>query len=284
MVYYYAYSGHKVGLERVKRATAILKRLQSEGVEVCLLVNDFRAGLAAREFGINAYITIETILDIDAVAEADDTIIIDSSEAYQGKIAYYCTHFKQVFRMPESSTDRAYDKEGMIDIFSAEEVSLALVIDHTYFEATPKQERTLFFLDDMDHDKCILSQKEFFNSVEMELLLGHYFFVKYETALSKLFTHLHEPEEYTTTIKESMRVVTSSTQTALEACASGARVVYLDLKRETLYPLSLLEAYGIIIVEGFDLKGLRDALSMEQSLPAKPLKSIDNALLTSLLA
>ena len=64
------------------------------------------------------------------------------------------------------------------------------------FEETEKKERTLFFLSDADYDKTILSNEDFFKSLNMELLLGNYFFVKYEDDLAKLFSTLHEPEEY----------------------------------------------------------------------------------------
>ena len=57
MVFYYAHTGHKVGLERLRRGAALLKKLEAEGVEARLLVNDFRAGLAARELGVREYVT-----------------------------------------------------------------------------------------------------------------------------------------------------------------------------------------------------------------------------------
>ncbi|UFH59487.1 hypothetical protein [Sulfurovum mangrovi] len=38
MLYYYANSGHKIGLDRVKRAVALLKALNEKGVETRLLL------------------------------------------------------------------------------------------------------------------------------------------------------------------------------------------------------------------------------------------------------
>ena len=55
----------------------------------------------------------------------------------------------------------------------------------------------------------------------MELLLGHYFYVKYENDLEKLFKTLHESEEYTELLCSSKRVITASFQAALEAKNSG---------------------------------------------------------------
>jgi len=97
----------------------------------------------------------------------------------------------------------------------------------------------------------------------MELLLGHYFFVKYEEALAKLFTTLHEPEEYITLIGQSSTVVTASSQTALEAKVAGAKVIYIDLEKEALYSSELLSTYGIDTIQGLDAKALQKALSQE---------------------
>ena len=59
MLFYYAYSGHKNGLERVRRGAALMNALRAKGTEATLLVNDFRAGLAAKELGVKDYVTVE---------------------------------------------------------------------------------------------------------------------------------------------------------------------------------------------------------------------------------
>jgi predicted glycosyltransferase len=148
-------------------------------------------------------------------------------------------------------------------------------VDEVYFEASDKEERVLFFLGDSDHDKRVLDNADFFRHFKMELLLGHYFFVKYEDDLAKLFNILHEPEEYVELIKSSSTVVTASAQTAVEARVTGAKVIYLDLGRETLYPLELLEKYGITIVKGFDTEGFDAALHSEIPAEKKKIEKID---------
>jgi predicted glycosyltransferase len=152
-----------------------------------------------------------------------------------------------------------------------------------YFENVDKQERVLFFLGDHDHHKTILSQPEFFKSFEMELLLGHYFFVKYEDDLAKLFERLHEPEEYTELITQSTTVVTAAAQTALEAKAGGAKVIYITTDAAPLYPVELLGEYGIHVVEGFDAAALREALTQESPEPQKRLKPYQYGKITELL-
>ena len=273
MLFYYANSGHKIGLERVRRGAALLKRLTSHGVETQLLLNDFRAGLVAKDLGVKEYVTIETIQDIDAIAEAGNSIIIDSSEDDHGRLVKYCADFKNVWRFEHDANDTSVHGETLFRSGCKDETCIeAVIVDDTYFEEKVKEERTLFFLSDADYDKTILSNEAFFKELDMELLLGNYFFVKYEDDLAKLFSTLHEPEEYKDLVKSSSRVVTASAQTALEAKASAAKVIYLKLSNNDLYPVELLKTYGIEIVNGFDAKEVAKYLENEIKTPSTTVK------------
>ena len=252
-LYYYAHSGHKNGLDRVKKATALLKHLNGAGLDTMLLVNDFRAGLVAREFGITESVSIETIQDIDAIAQHGDVIIIDSPENDRGRLEKYCTEFKQVFRLAQSCDDVSRYGEVMLHIDCKDEECISsLIIDDIYFEEYEKVDRTLFFLSDSDTDKTILSNGDFFEGEEMELLLGHYFYIKYEEDLAKVFKKLHEPEEYIELISNSKRVVTASLQCALEAGVSGAEVVYILTEPLELCIEEKLRNMKVRTIEGFD--------------------------------
>lgn len=253
MLYYYANSGHKIGLDRVKRAVALLKALDQKGVESSLLVNDFRAGLAARELGLHDYVTIEGVMDIDAIAETGDSIIMDTPEDDRGRIEKYCSDFSHVFRFANSEEDEVRVSEVLFrPECDSDECIEALWFDSTYRPAGPKEERVLFFLSDADYGKEILNHAAFFRDTGMELLLGNYFFVKYEDELSKLFDTLHEAEEYEDLLKSSSHVVTASGQTALEAHACGAKVVYINTDREDIIPLSVIKKMDIPVIEGFE--------------------------------
>ncbi len=284
MLFYYANSGHKIGLERVRRGAALLKRLEANGVETQLLVNDFRAGLVAKELGVKEYVTVETVQDIDAIAQFGDSIIIDSPEDDHGRLVKYCEDFKNVWRFEVGNDDVSVHGETLFKVECKDEGCVdAVIIDDTYFEETAKEERTLFFLSDADYDKIILSNEAFFNELDMELLLGNYFFVKYEDDLAKLFSTLHEPEEYEDLIKSSSRIVTASAQTALEAKVSGAKVIYLSISNNDLYPVELLKIYGIDVVNGFDAEDVAKYLKEEQQASPKILKYLDHKKITSTL-
>jgi len=276
VLYYYAYTGHKIGLDRAKRGSAVIKALAEAGVDVELLVNDFRAGVAMKEHGIDRYVTIETVQDIDAVASIGDVVIIDSPEDHKGRLEKYCSEYKEVFRFAEHEQDRVCYDEIIIKAFCEEKSCInAAIVDNIYFEMVEKEERILFFFGDADYDKTVLQHKEFFKDIEMEMLLGHYFFVKYEDELAECSKILHEPETYMDLIRSSSIVVTASGQTAIEAKVSGARVVYLDIEKEPLYPVKLLQSYGIGVVKGFNAAGVKETLASDEPAASKRIEKFD---------
>ena len=269
MLYYYANTGHKIGLERLRRGVALLNSLSAKGVETQFLVNDFRAGLVAKDLGVRDYVTVEGVQDIDAIAEVGNSIIIDSVEDDHGRLVKYCADFKDVWRFAHDANDSSVHGETILGLDT-------VLVDDTYFEVHDKEERILFFLSDADYDKTILGNEDFFKAFDMELLLGNYFFVKYEDDLAKLFSTLHEPEEYENLIKSSSTVVTASGQTALEAKVSGAKVIYLALPQRELYEKDLLESYGITVIDGFDIENLIESLQNNLSKAGKNIEKIDD--------
>lgn len=285
MLYYYANSGHKMGLERVRRGAALLKRLESDGVETQLLVNDFRAGLLAKDLGVKEYVTIESVQDIDAIAGAgNNSIIIDSNEDDHGRLVKYCSDFKNVWRFAHDPSDVSVHGETLFRAGCKDEDCVdAVIVDDEYFEITEKEERLLFFLSDADYDKIILSNESFFKAFDMELLLGNYFFVKYEDELAKIFAIRHEPEEYENLVKSSSHIVTASAQMALEVKAGGAKVIYLQLSNNGLYPVELLKAYGIDVVEGFDVELVAKYLKKESSAAQNRIERFDDDKIISIL-
>ncbi len=264
MLYYYAFTGHKQGLDRVKKASVILNKLRAKGINTMLLVNDFRAGLVAREFGVPESVTIETIQDIDAIAVTGDCVIIDSPEDDHGRLVKYCSDFKKVFRFAQSNEDKSIHGETMLHLNAEDEQDISsIIVDDVYFEAKEKEQRTLFFLGDSDAEKTILSHADFFKENPMELLLGHYFYVKYEDDLAKIFETLHEAEEYIDLICTSSKIVTASFQTALEARVAGAEVVFIDLEQCSTEEKELLNAINVSTISSFDTKAYQQSTSKE---------------------
>jgi len=252
-LYYYVYTGHKIGLDRLRRAVVILKKLEEEGIDTVLLVSDFRAGLVARDYGVHGAVNIEGIQDIDAIAQMGDSIIIDSPEDDHGRMVKYMSDFKKVFRFANSDEDKSLYGEVIFSLDCLDEDCLtSIIVDDIYFKEHKKEERTLFFLGDFDTDKTILSNIDFFEAFDMELLLGNYFYVKYENDLAKIFKRLYEPEEYVDLICSSSRVVTASFQTALEASVTGAEVIFVEVRKLTAKEKEILSSNFIIIISNLN--------------------------------
>ena len=275
-LYYYTFTGHKVGLDRVKKAVVILKKLEEQGIETVLLVNDFRAGLVAREYGVHGAVSIEGIQDIDAIAQMGDSIIIDSPEDDHGRLVKYVSDFKRVFRFAEGDDDKSIYGEVLLTLDCEDENCLSsTIVSDIYFEEHKKDERTLFFLGDSDTNKTILSNADFFEELDMELLLGNYFYVKYEDDLAKIFKTLHEPEEYVDLVCSSSRVVTASLQTALEAKVTGAEVLYMELDKLSEKEKKLLSSNMINIINNFDVNIYKQNVILSVSTPCNNIEKTD---------
>ena len=266
--YYYAFSGHKYGLDRVKRGVALIKAMKKEGIEIDLLVNDFRAGLAAQDMGVTGAVTIENIMDVDVIAEKGDTVFIDTPEDIDKRLEQYTERFDSVICVTD---DCEYvSKMGEIvmkpDCKDEKKCIETPIIDSEYFDILPKEERILFFFSDADYDKEVLAHSEFFTGMDMELLLGYYFFVKYEDKLAEIFTKLHEAEEYPELIRRSSTVVTASSQCALESKAAGADVVYIRRENDSLCLTEIMKEYNIKIIDEYDNNELKNLISKKSNL------------------
>ncbi len=266
MFYYYAHTSHKEGLESVRRGVACLKEAKKRDVEYKLLVNDFRAGLVAKELGMEGAVTIETISDIDLVLERGDTLLIDSNEELPGQFESFCNDYK-VFRMAQNCDDMPLFNEQIIYPWQED----TIFVDSIYTESMPKTTRILFFGGDSDSQKSIIDHKNFFDGQNIEILTGHYFFVNYEKELASIFDVIHESEEYTDLIRTSSDIITTSVQCALEARISGANVIFIAQTPLSECIKSLFKTYNISIVDDFNQTMLRrylsDKLQMEIIIP-----------------
>jgi len=273
-IYYYAYSGHKYGLDRVKRAVALIKAFARAGVEVELLLNDFRAGLVARELGVGESVTVETFLDIDAIATMGDIVFIDTPEDVTTKLERYCDKFKYIFRVVDDCDIKPLFCEEIISPDGDDMIS-STMIDSIYLADRENEHRRLLFLGDADHSRDILSHLEFVNESNMELLLGSYFYIKYESELEENISTIHESDEYSELIGISSQIITASKQTALEAIASSSDVIYMKRDSDLQCTLDELEEYGVKIINYFDKDELSIIINEKQS-ANKTAKTIDN--------
>ena len=244
MIYLYAHTNLKEDLDSLRRVKAIYDALAKEGIECEILLNDYRAQLLAKEWGLPFATTIETIKDIDAVADIEDTIIIDSIEPLEGKVLNYPTHFKKVIYLNSLGKQREFEGAYTIDVTK----------DLIFTKVTSdKSKESIYIYGDSDYDKTIINNLDFFKDKNLDLYWGVYFFVKYEDKLLTTFKEIVEAEEYYTILKEYKKVYTSNAQVALEAMAAGIEVEIVDsflkdgYKRENLSRIDKYKSEKLII-------------------------------------
>ncbi len=240
MVYLYAYTNHKENLDALRRAKGLFDAFKADGVECELLLNEYRAQLLAREWGLPLATTIETIKDIDAVATVEDIVIIDSPEELEGKVLEYPDYFKKVIYIKDVCSNLTLNGAEIIELSQNKNI---------YSEVNgTKEDKTLFIYGDSDYNKTIIKNLEIFKNKSLDLYWGNYFFVKYEDMLAEVFHKIIEPEDYYLAISNYNNIITSDLQVAIEAKANSSTVRYLALEDLESCTIDVLNKLNIEIL------------------------------------
>ena len=209
-VYLYAKSGHTVGLEATKRCAAVANALKEFDPILC--TSDFRAGAFAKDlFGVRRYVNIDVVRNLTNIMEKRDILIYDTPEANE-----------------EMKKDM---KEFCTLVYGIGEEIQEVVVDTSIYNKieNPSLEKTIFFGDD-DYNNLFLEMAKESNKFEINLLMGHYFFLGNEKVFANHFTNVIDEEEYVQTIQNSKYLLTASLQSAFESIACGNKPVLF--KRE----------------------------------------------------
>jgi len=239
MIYLYAYTNHKENLDSLRRVKVIYDALQKEGIECEILVNEYRAQLLARDWGLPLATTIETIKDIDAVASVEDIIVIDSPEHLEGKVLEYPNNFKAVIYLNSTLESVEYKGAEVVDIYSKEGLLYPKLVE------SKKREKSIFIYGDSDYEKTIIKNLDYFKDTNLDLYWGIYFFVKYEDTLAKNFKIIAESEEYYEVLGEYKTIYTTSLQIAIEAQANGAESCFVNFDNRDNKILKRVKDLGI---------------------------------------
>jgi hypothetical protein len=254
--FYYVDTGHRVGLDRFRRAVAILNALNDD--EITLLCSDFRIAHEARHFGIKNSVGIDVVRNIVNIAHRGDMLIFDSAEANPLMLDDMRSYFSRFVRVNDDPVDVRHDKELLISPYFEDALTCkAVMVDDKYFGEFEKSIEIGFFYGDDDYEKDLEKHLDILDGYQVEIMLGFYYFFDYEQMLQKRFPKYHEFEEYDDFITSSKLLVTSSPQAVLQSLASGGRPIYLarndyDDGFETLF----LEL-NIPIVKDFDKESLQ---------------------------
>ena len=258
--FYYVDTGHRVGLDRFRRAVAILNVLGDD--EITLLCSDFRIAHEARKFGIANSVGIDVIRNIVNITQRGDSIIFDSAEANPLMLEDMRSYFSRFVRISDDPKDARVQNELLISPYFDDELTCKVVmVDDKYFGEFEKKIELGFFFGDDDYEKDLEKHLDIFDGLHVSFMLGFYFFLDYEEMLQKRFPDFYEFEDYDTFITSSKVLISSSPQAVLQNLASGGRPIYLvredyDKGYETLF-----NELNIPIIRDFDKKFLDETLS-----------------------
>ncbi|MGA1933262.1 hypothetical protein ACH5BF_11215 [Arcobacter sp. YIC-464] len=226
-VYFYAKSGHAIGLEGAKRCAAIVNELKEFDPILC--TSDFRAGAFAKDLlGIRRYVNIDVVRNLHNIMQKRDILLYDTDETNE------------------------LMKEGMNEfcslVYNLDELGEIIVDKQLYTKVeNPSIEKTIFFGDD-DYNELFLQGVKESSKHEITLLMGHYFFLGNEKVFTQHFNEVIDEEEYVETIQNSKYLLTASLQTALESISCGNSPV-LFKREDKSYNEDLIKKLNIPVIE-----------------------------------
>jgi hypothetical protein len=259
-IYYYVHTGHRVGLDRFRRACTIIRALGD--VDITLLCSDFRIANEARHFGVEKAVGIDVVRNIPKIANHGDKLIFDSDEANPIMLEDMRNFFSTFIRVSDDKYDSRADGELLISPYlSGEGICNAIAVDDKYFAKEEKTIKLAYFFGDDDYEKDLEKNLSFVADLNPDLLLGFYYFLDYEDFLRKGFKNHHEFEEYDEVIKKSQILITASPQAVFENLAAGGKPIYIqrDGYREDF--IELFESLKVPVIKNYEKECLIDIIS-----------------------
>ena len=258
-VFYYAHTGHRIGLDRFRRAAAFIKCMSD--VDITLLTSDYRIASVAREYGVEKCVGIDVVRNIANIAQRGDKLIFDSQEANPLMLEDMRSFFSSFIRISDLQKDQIAANECLISPYiEGEQVCKALVVDECYFGEFEKNVPITFFFGDDDYEKDFEKHLNFIEGIEVYFQMGFYYFIAYEDMLREKFEHVFEFEEYKEMIQQTDILITSSPQAILESLASGGRPIYFQREDYSQDFVPLLKDLGVPVIFNYDKNMLEESL------------------------
>ncbi len=249
--FYYVHTGHRIGLDRFRRAATIIRSLGD--LDITLLCSDFRIAQIARDFGVEKSVGLDVVRNIPQISHHGDQLIFDSEEANPIMLDDMRKYFSTFIRVSDSIEDKKEEDELLISPYlQGDGICKAYAVDDSFFTQTPKTIKMSYFFGDDDYEKDLEKNLAFLDGLEPDLQLGFYYFLDYEENLKKLFKNYHEFEDYEDTIKKTEILITASPQAVLESLACGSKPIYIQREDYTTDFIPLFESLNIPIIKNYD--------------------------------
>jgi len=262
-LYYYIHTGHRVGLDRLRRSAPVINALKAMGVDVTMLTSDFRAGEYAKEqFGIDKYVSVDVVRNIANIATPQDGLVFDSEEESRRLWEDMADYFSLFVRISDDPDDFMTEESGLVSSMKeGSGIIKADIVDPRYFEKSVHDGGMVYFWGDDDYEMQLLPFARVFEGLDVTLLEGYYFFMQYGNELSRCFNRVEESETYDETLMRAERFITSSPQSALEALAAGSNPIYLMKPGAATAWQRKMEALGIPTIGSFSKNEISQKIS-----------------------
>ena len=249
--YYYVHTGHRIGLDRFRRAAAILNNLQDE--EITLLTSDYRIAQVARDFGIEKSVGVDVVRNIPQISHNGDKLIFDSAEANPLMLEDMRDYFSAFIRISDDASDKKANKEFLISPYlQGEGICNAVAVHDDFFGEFEKSVELTYFFGDDDYEKDLEKHFDFIEALNPNLQLGFYYFLDYEDMLKKKFKNHFEFEEYEAMIQSTKILLSASPQAVLDSLAAGGKPIYFQREDYSREFVPFFEKLNIPIVNNYD--------------------------------
>jgi hypothetical protein len=258
-IFYYVHTGHRIGLDRFRRAATIIRALGD--VDITLLCSDFRIAQIANDFGVEKSVGLDVVRNIPQIAHHGDKLIFDSEEANPIMLDDMRSFFSTFIRVSDSVEDKKEDNELLLSPYlEGDGICNAYAIDDKFFQEYDKTVKLSYFFGDDDYEKDLEKNLDFLTELNPHLQLGFYYFLDYEDMLKDKFPNNFEFEEYDEMITQSEILITSSPQAVLESLASGGKPIYVQREDYSRNFNDLFNSLNIPIVENLDINQVSEII------------------------
>jgi len=250
--FYYAHTGHRIGLDRFRRGASIIKALGD--TEITMLCSDFRIAQVAEEYGVKNSVGVDVVRNIPQIAHHGDRIIFDSDEANPIMLEDMKNFFSTFIHLDNDTVS----------------------VDEDFFGDEEKTIKMTYFFGDDDYEKDLEKNLSLLDGLEPHLQLGFYYFLDYEDMLKIKFKSYSEFEEYQETIRKTDILITASPQAVLESLASNGRPIYIKREDYTDDYDNLFKSLNVPIVENYDNQKLTSIVETIDNQNYKKIEQLSN--------
>ena len=262
MIYLYAQTGKEFGLDALRRVASIYHHLKDR--EVGLLVSDFRAQQAGVSFGLPLAVPIEDIGLIGGIVKEGDTIFLDTSEDLEQFIEKFDNKFKSIIRVSRDCNTTPINNEKVLSAYGEDS-------RYGYWQLgrlKPKSKnskKSILYYGDSDVDLYLHKNRDIFQDLDISLIWGEYFYVKYEDDYASTFTNIYESEEFEELLEDGVKVITASIQIASELKVAGYGVLLIDKDGFNSCQKEMIDDLNIEVIDIRDREKIASFINSDKS-------------------